>query len=559
MLAQKQTIPAMARHLIAWPALLFTLVLATNSALAASYDLEAQQNFSSGDINSPPGIRARVTTLPDGRIKPGDTIRFVIRIYNDNTSPAGGINISFIPDTNVAELVAAKPLLDFASDYITQWQASGWNNITVPARGSRDFSISYRVHPSQALGSQLKFTAWVGQDDYQFDRYFSVPIADKRGNRAAVNNNPVDNFFRVAAGRWPTAAERTQWNKRYREYQTNRAFAANLEDRLGLFIKEIARKITKGKTLGASTVVDLFHATYGRVPTAAEKQYWLSRVKDKATSESLTGAMAYHHARGKSPKVLGAKSNDIFRLEITDNHTDAAPGELVTVKITIRNVLHGDQIDLATDVSAQARNLDVSAISDQGKVRRWPGETKGGTIDWSAIQFFYNVPRPLTFKVKVPDKSFGDQFCTKGTVYAAHGRSLQVLTAEDCTTINPKKKVVISTPLPPAKPTLKITAKDFNITGPDSLNTDRADQEITWYATDKIKATYPNVKIELCPGKDFKDCIILDAIVENDSRHIINMPPVPRTGKWYLHIIGRDRNNGLAPNVAAAKRIELHK
>ena len=82
--------------------------------------------------------------------------------------------------------------------------------------------------------------------------------------------------------------------------------------------------------------------------------------------------------------------------------------------------------------------------------------------------------------------------------------------------LNPKKKAVIPATLK-AKPALKIT------------------------------------------GKDFKGCVILDAVVENDGRHIINMPPVPRVGKWYLHIIGRDNDGNLRPSISASLRIELHK
>ncbi|HSX25042.1 MAG TPA: hypothetical protein VLG69_03700 [Candidatus Andersenbacteria bacterium] len=261
----------------------------------------------------------------------------------------------------------------------------------------------------------------------------------------------------------------------------------------------------------------------------------------------------------KTPRVLGAVSNDAFKLEISDGRTEAAPGEILTEKLTIRNILYGDQIALTTDASAEARNIDVSEISDHGKLIRFPGEAKGGEIDWDGKEFLFNVPRVFTFKVKVPDKNFGSQFCTKGTVLATHGLNLLVLTDEDCTKVNPKlvvKKSAVAAPV--KKPAPKITSKDFRILAPDSLNTDRADQEIDWYVSSAVQKKYPGVKIELCPGSDFKNCVLLEAVANNDGSQIINMPPVPRIGKWYLHLIARDGGDNLITSVQTSKRIELH-
>lgn len=353
-----------------------------------SYNLLAQQDFQGQDTTGPASIRARVTVLPDGKIKPGDNVRFVIRVYNDGSSTASAINMSFIPDPRVAEFVAAKPPVDFSTAYIesyAQWQNSAWLNVAIPPRSSRDFSITYRIHPAQALNSGLKFTAWLGQGDYQIDRSFVVPIASSRGDQRAVNTNPVDNYFRVATGRFPTSAERTHWTVQYEKFLTNTTLGGSRDDRVALFIKAVAKKVGSN---------------------AASKE-----------------ASAFQKEQGKNPTSTGKKSS----------------------------------------------------------------------------------------------------------------------------------------PAPTPTPALKFTDKDFRILGPDSLNTDKGDQGITWHASAAVQRAYPKVKIELCPGKDFKGCIILDAVVENDGNHLINMPPVPRIGKWYLRLIGRNQSGGIVPSASIIRLITLHK
>lgn len=332
-----------------------------------TYDLQGQLDFSGQDVRLPPGIRARVTVLPDGAIKPGDTVRLVTRIWNDKSTDFTGLNISVIPDTKVAEFVAASPLPDFADPYIKWWGTTGWLNTRIPAKSSKDFSITYRVSPSQAGGSSLTFTVWVGgADEYQADRTFGVPISKTKGSQTAVNTNAIDNYFRVATGRFPTSAERNQWTNNLQQF---RATDKDQTRRTALFIKEIAKKV------------------------------------------------------GSAP-------------------ASSAPA--------------------ATATSA--------------------------------------------------------------------------------------------TPTP----TPAITAKDFKVLGPDSFNTHHDDQEITWHASQSVKEVYPKVKVELCPGKDFKGCIVLIAVADNDGAQSFNMPPVPRIGKWYVHLIGRDANGKLNPSLAASRLVTLH-
>lgn len=415
----------------------FIFLMGASNANAASYELRGQNDFQGQDVSAIPGIRARVTTIPDGAIKPGDNVRFAIRIFNDNAQTASGINISFIPDSNVAELVASKPLLDFSSGYVNQ--ATGWSNVSIPARSSKDYTITFRVKPNQAASSSLGFTAWVGQGSYQMDRYFSVPISGTQGDQRSVNTNIIDNYFRVAAGRFPNSAERAEWTKKYDEYRANTALHKSRENRIGLFIKAIASKAGKslpassssaapssaGGTLASiSDLNSMFRSVHGRTPTVSEWTYWAERLLDKSDRVALKGAMYFHKALGRTIGDLPKKTGN-------------------------------------------------SASSSSNVV--------------------------------------------------------------------------------------KFTASDFKLKTPDSLNTDPDDQQVTWYSSSAVKDKYPNLKIELCPGKDFKGCVIVNAVTENDGVEAISMPPVPRIGKWYLRLIGRDANNGLRPELQALKLVRLHK
>lgn len=305
----------------------------------------------------------------------------------------------------------------------------------------------------------------------------------------------------------------------------------------------------------------LFQSVYGRVPTEAEQKYWLGRMKDKPITDALKGAMAFQNAQGKSPKVLGAKSNNLYKMELSDKTEKSAPSELVTYSVKITNIYPENTI-LTPQLSITAKDLEIPTASDHGRRGKLANGKPGKTVDWNYIKSFdqknrYEVKvdtkksHTFIFQIKTP-ATLGSEYCIKAHLFP-------FLQDEDCNTVvKDTVKKIATTPTPKPTPAVKITAKDFRILTPDGLSTDRADQEITWYSSTALQKKYPGVKIELCPGKDFKGCIILEAIAENDGSQIINMPPVPRIGKWYLHIIGRDSNDGLAPNVSVARLVTLH-
>lgn len=301
----------------------------------------------------------------------------------------------------------------------------------------------------------------------------------------------------------------------------------------------------------------LFKSVYDRNASEAEKKYWISRIKDKPEVEALKGAMAFQRAHGR---VLGTKSNNLYKMELKDNTTTSASGELVTYSVKVTNIYPENTV-LTPQLSIKAKDLEITAVSDHGRREKLANGKPGGAVDWNYItsqnqKNRYEVKvdtkksHTFTFQIKTPS-ALGSEYCIEANLFP-------FLQDKDCNTVvKSTKKQAAPTPTP--RPVAKVSEKDFRITAPDSLNTDRADQQIHWDVSDKIAKQYPNAKLELCPGKDFKNCVILEAVIENDGSQTINMPPVPRIGKWYLHLIGRDSEDRLFTNVTASRLITLHK
>lgn len=306
--------------------------------------------------------------------------------------------------------------------------------------------------------------------------------------------------------------------------------------------------------VAAADIPEMFKAVYSRPPRTAENKYWVGRIKDKPASAALQGAMQYHQSRGKSPKVLGITSNKLLKMEFSDNVTESAAGERVTYSLTVHN--RDDQgRALTPGVTVTAKNLEIPFVSDHGKRAILSNGQYGGSITWGKTQILNQGAHTFTFHVKTPG-AIGSEYCLKAEIFLQSD-----LRDEDCNVVvkakpkkaTPKKATTAKT----TTTTPAITDTDLHITGPDVLDTDPDDQEIKWHRSDAIERAYPTVKIELCPSKEFKDCIVLHALAENDGSQLINMPPVPRVGKWYLHLIGRDSQERLRPHISASRRIEL--
>lgn len=105
----------------------------------------------------------------------------------------------------------------------------------------------------------------------------------------------VEKIFSDVFGRKPTDAESEFWKKRFRDdkgsvYKIKPAMAWHKAN--GSFGPKLS--VTSSRDEMVRNVNPMFQSVYGRLPTALESAYWISRVKDKPTEPAMIGAMAYH-------------------------------------------------------------------------------------------------------------------------------------------------------------------------------------------------------------------------------------------------------------------------
>lgn len=111
----------------------------------------------------------------------------------------------------------------------------------------------------------------------------------------------VEKAFREQFGRLPSEVESAFWKQRFRRdkdgvYKIRRAMAWHKSTN-SFGPRAAAVSSTTGVTV--SQINQLFRDVYdGRTPTVSENRYWRSRLTDKSTTAALTGAMAFHKARG---------------------------------------------------------------------------------------------------------------------------------------------------------------------------------------------------------------------------------------------------------------------
>lgn len=172
----------------------------------------------------------------------------------------------------------------------------------------------------------------------------------------------------------------------------------------------------------------LFKSVYGRVPTEAEKKYWIGRMKDKPTTDALKGAMAFQKAQGKSPKVLGAKSNASYIVRLSDTVTASAPGELVTYSVIVTN-RDPEGRARAPYVMISAKGLEMPLVSDHGKRDTLVNGKLGNSVNWQQ-EIFHKKSRTFTVKIKTPN-TIGSEYCVQASVLVAPN----TLTDEDCNAV----------------------------------------------------------------------------------------------------------------------------
>lgn len=109
----------------------------------------------------------------------------------------------------------------------------------------------------------------------------------------------VEAAFGDVFARKPTDRESFYWKNRFRNdkdglYKIRKTMRWHREN--GNFGPP-SLVISENRTTLTQRINAIFRSVYGREPSVAENKYWLGRIKDKPTEETLRGAMGWHKAR----------------------------------------------------------------------------------------------------------------------------------------------------------------------------------------------------------------------------------------------------------------------
>lgn len=109
----------------------------------------------------------------------------------------------------------------------------------------------------------------------------------------------TEKIFLEVFGRKPTPAESEYWKKRFRSDKNSihklRPAMAWHKAKASFGPDTALPKTALPKGDVVKEMNTLFASVYdGRIPTASEHKYWISRTKDKGTAPALIGAMTFH-------------------------------------------------------------------------------------------------------------------------------------------------------------------------------------------------------------------------------------------------------------------------
>ncbi|HLC49679.1 MAG TPA: hypothetical protein VJI96_04835 [Candidatus Andersenbacteria bacterium] len=113
----------------------------------------------------------------------------------------------------------------------------------------------------------------------------------------------TEKIFTDTFGRKPTDTESTYWKKRFRSdknsiYKIRAAMAWHKnKNSSGPAVSAVSLPLP-AKVDVVKDMNSLFASVYGRLPTASESKYWLSRTKDKSTAPAVVGALTFHKEKG---------------------------------------------------------------------------------------------------------------------------------------------------------------------------------------------------------------------------------------------------------------------
>jgi hypothetical protein len=267
---------------------------------------------------SPSPISAELRVFPAGLHKPGDEVTFRIRVRNAKSVPATKIYVSagsiYMPNVELRDVRPQPHGLNWKIAGDTNYNVK-WENYTIPANGTTEFVVTYRLDPSFVTASPKDVTAAfasreVGSahvTDWRNNKFISfpdfiLPISSTRGDPRPLNTSVIDNVFYSAFKRFPTASEHSFWTRKFHSYPewTGPCTGTQSCDRTSFLLKNMRVASNASASAGGlASIRDLnalFRSVYGRTPTVSEWRYWATRLLDKPNRTVLVGAMAYHKA-----------------------------------------------------------------------------------------------------------------------------------------------------------------------------------------------------------------------------------------------------------------------
>ncbi len=105
----------------------------------------------------------------------------------------------------------------------------------------------------------------------------------------------IEKAFLDTFGRKPTDFESAYWKNRFRNdkdglYKIRRTM--KWYESVGSFGPKVSVSVAKARLV--KNMNSIFASVYGRQPSESENKYWLTRLIDKTTEETLVNTMQYH-------------------------------------------------------------------------------------------------------------------------------------------------------------------------------------------------------------------------------------------------------------------------
>lgn len=118
-----------------------------------------------------------------------------------------------------------------------------------------------------------------------------------------------------------------------------------------------------------------------------------------------------------------------FIAKISDNKSQASPGDLVTYTFTFKHNLESSAFGNISPVFVvEAKGAIVRNISNGGKINN-------EVVIWESSEMGYGQTVSRTFQLTIPDINIGEKYCVNAVVGMTAALPLTIATASDCTTL----------------------------------------------------------------------------------------------------------------------------